>query len=272
MLSPTARRLANVSGVETRALRPTTPDGCLGDRQPVLVHDTSIENVNRFRSSPQAGADLTDQSLDRLRVSPPAESRCLGCRRVPAGAGRPVTGVIEWVVTRYVAFLRAVNVGRRRVAMATAREILSLLGLGEVSSYVNSGNLMFSATGKAADHEAVIRSAMENKLGFELTTFVRTAAQVSTLVGQRPFGALASGHTHFALLPLTKLTAREKRAVEAMSNDRDEVLVRGRDVHWLIRAKSTETTLGPKQWLDALPGNPTTARNMTMLTKLAERL
>jgi uncharacterized protein (DUF1697 family) len=183
-----------------------------------------------------------------------------------------VIGVIEWGMARYVAFLRAVNVGRRRVAMATAREVLCELGFDDVSSYGNSGNLVFSATGKAANHEARIRSALEKEFGFELTTFVRTATQVRALVEARPFGALASGHTHFALLPLTRPTATGKRTVEAMSNDRDEVRVRGRDVHWLIRAKSTETTLGPKQWLDALPGNPTTARNMTMLTKLAERL
>jgi len=156
--------------------------------------------------------------------------------------------------------------------MATARAIVSDLGMDEVSSYVNSGNLMFTATGKAADHETAIRSALEKEFGFELTTFVRTAAQVRALVEAHPFGDLAPGHTHFALLPLTRLTTQEARAVEAMSNDHDEVVVRGQDVHWLIRAKSTETTLGPKRWLDALPGNPTTARNMTMLTKLAERL
>jgi uncharacterized protein (DUF1697 family) len=180
--------------------------------------------------------------------------------------------VVEWVVARYVAFLRAVNVGRRRVAMATARQVLTDLGLDDVSSYVNSGNLLFSATGAAAAHEKAIRSALEEEFGFELTTFVRTAAQVRALVDDRPFGDIPPGHTHFALLPLTRLTDREKRTVQAMSNDRDEVVVRGRDVHWLIRAKSTETTLGPKQWLDALPDNPTTARNMTMVTKLAARL
>jgi uncharacterized protein (DUF1697 family) len=176
-------------------------------------------------------------------------------------------------VARYVAFLRAVNVGGRRVvAMATAREVLSNLGLDAVSTFANSGNILFSATGKASDHETLIRSALEREFGFELTTFVRMAAQVRALVDDRPFGELTAGHTHFALLPLTRLTAREKRAVEAMSNDRDEVLVRGRDVHWLIRAKSTETTLGPKRWLDALPRNPTTARNLTMLTRLTQRL
>jgi uncharacterized protein (DUF1697 family) len=175
-------------------------------------------------------------------------------------------------MARFVAFLRAVNVGKRTVAMGTARHALETLGLTDVSSYVNSGNLLFSAAGKASDHETAIRSRLEETFGFELTTFVRTAAQVRALVSYLPFGEIAAGHTHFALLPLTRLTAGEKRAVEALSNDHDEVVVHGRDVHWLIRSKSTETTLGPKRWKDALPDNPTTARNMTMLRKLAERL
>ena len=175
-------------------------------------------------------------------------------------------------MARYVAFLRAVNVGRRRVAMASACDVLTGLGLTEVGSYVNSGNLLFTATGRPAELEAAIRPALEHEFGFELTTFVRTAAQVRALVGARPFGDIAPGHTHFALLALTKPTAKEKAAAEAMSNARDDVLVRGRDLHWLIRAKSTETTLGPKQWLDALPGNTTTARNLTMLTRLIQRL
>ncbi|MGI8880012.1 MAG: DUF1697 domain-containing protein [Jatrophihabitans sp.] len=119
--------------------------------------------------------------------------------------------MVEWLMARFVAFLRAVNVGGRRVAMATARDVVSDLGLDEVSSYVNSGNLLFSATGKAADHEAAIRSALEKKFGFELTTFVRTSAQVRALVDAHPFGKLAAGHTHFALLPLTKLTANKRR-------------------------------------------------------------
>ena len=57
-----------------------------------------------------------------------------------------------------------------------------------------------------------------------------------------------------------------------MSNEHDEVILRGRDVHWLIRSKSTETSLGPKQWKQALPDNPTTARNVTMIERFAAKL
>jgi uncharacterized protein (DUF1697 family) len=173
---------------------------------------------------------------------------------------------------RFVAFLRAVNVGKRRVDMATARKTLESLGYADVASFVNSGNLLFTADGQPARLEKAVRAALEKEFGFEITTFVRTAAQVQALATEKPFGKLEPGHTHFVLLPLTRLTAAERRAVEAMSNERDTVVVRGRDVHWLIRDKSTETSLGPREWKQALPDNPTSARNVTMVERLAARL
>ncbi len=67
---------------------------------------------------------------------------------------------------------------------------------------------------------------------------------------------LAPGQTHCARLPLTKLTAHETRAIEAMSNDRDEVLVRRRDMHWPIRAKSAETNAWAEAVTRYLNGQP----------------
>ncbi len=156
--------------------------------------------------------------------------------------------------------------------MARARSVLDGLGYADVSSHANSGNLLFSASGKSETHERRIRAALEDEFGFELTTFVRTASQIRTLAAAEPFGRIAPSHTHFVLFPLKRMTAKQKTAVRAMSNEHDEVIIRGRDVHWLIRSRSPETTLGPKQWAAALPENPTTARNITMVTRLAELL
>jgi uncharacterized protein (DUF1697 family) len=175
-------------------------------------------------------------------------------------------------VARFVAFLRAVNVGRRRVDMATACRVLERLGYAGVSSFINSGNLLFDATGPTTTLEKRIREALEAEFGFELTTFVRTGRQVRALATDKPFGTIAAGHTHFVLLTLTPLGAAERRAVEALSNDRDEVQVVGRDVHWLIRDKSSNTSLQSKAWLRALPDNPTTARNVTMVERLVGKL
>ncbi len=173
---------------------------------------------------------------------------------------------------RYVALLRAVNLGRRRVSMERSREILTGLGYADVASYVNSGNLLLTSDEPPRQVEQRVRAALEDEYGFEITTFVRTARQIRTLVAAEPFGTVAEGHTHFVLFTLTKLSAQDKQHVLALANDHDELVLQGQDVHWLIHAKSTETTLGAKQWRDALPDNPTTARNITMLRRLAERL
>jgi uncharacterized protein (DUF1697 family) len=172
---------------------------------------------------------------------------------------------------RYVAFLRAVNVGSRRVVMATARRVLEDLGFQDVASYVNSGNLLFSTVGTTEELESKIRTSLESEFGFQLTTFARTAKEVQKLVDEKPF-RLASQDTHFVLLPLKRMSANEQKAVLNMANEHDELLISGRDVHWLIHGRSTETTLGPTQWARALPGNPTTARNMKMLSRLFDRL
>lgn len=50
-------------------------------------------------------------------------------------------------MTTYVAFLRAVNVGKRRVAMAQLRDEVTALDLDDVVTYVNSGNVAFTTSG-----------------------------------------------------------------------------------------------------------------------------
>jgi uncharacterized protein (DUF1697 family) len=175
-------------------------------------------------------------------------------------------------MARYVAFLRAVNLGKRRVDMATARAVLEQLGLTEVSSFVNSGNLLFTSSGRTSTLEKRIRAALEDKFGFEVTTFVRTAEQVRSLATEKPFGSIASGHTHFVLLPLNPLTAAERSAAEGLSNEMDQVVLVGRDLHWLIRDRSVNTSLDAKTWRRALPDNPTTARNVTMVERLVGKL
>jgi hypothetical protein len=61
------------------------------------------------------------------------------------------------------------------------------------------------------------------------------------------------------------------QALEAASNDFDTLIVIGRDVHWRMRGKSTETTVTSKTW-NLVGEHRSTSRNVTMLRKLATKL
>jgi uncharacterized protein (DUF1697 family) len=170
-----------------------------------------------------------------------------------------------------VAFLRAVNVGKRRVAMADLKADLEGLGFDDVWTYINSGNAVFRSPLGRAKLEPQIEARLADSCGFEVETFVRTAAQIGDIVALRPFGEVPDGVTHMVMLLRTAPSVADKRAIEALSGDVDEVQVHGADIHWRIEGKSLDTALKPKDWKAAGAGLNTT-RNITMLTKLAAKL
>lgn len=172
-------------------------------------------------------------------------------------------------MTTRVAFLRAVNVGKRRVAMARLVEIFEAMGFENVWTYVNSGNVVFDAPGTRASLERRIGAALEAEYGFEVTTFVRTAAEIRSTLAAEPF-TVGEGDTYFVVFLGAKPSAAVTKEFEASSNDFDTVVVRGTEVHWLMHGSSMDTTLGKKQWKPL--GEFGTSRNTTMLRKLSAKI
>ena len=145
------------------------------------------------------------------------------------------------------------------------------LGHGDVWTYVNSGNIVFDATGSRATVEAAMERACEDEFGFECTTFVRTAAQLRTVLDAKPF-ALAPGDTYFVTFLKKAPSATAGTALEALSNDFDTLVVKGADVHWRMRGKSTDSTLTTRDWTKVLGELSSTSRNVTMLTRLLAKI
>ena len=170
-----------------------------------------------------------------------------------------------------IAFLRAVNLGRRRVRNDRLVEVFEQLGHRDAWTYINSGNVVFSAGGSRAALEETIGAAIERDVGFEVTTFVRSARELRDVVGRRPFEA-ASGDTYFVTFLAERPTPAQRKELEALSNDVDTLVVDGREVHWLMHGKSTDSKLVKRQWEQILGKNSSTSRNMTMLTKLRDKI
>lgn len=175
------------------------------------------------------------------------------------------------LVTTRIAFLRALNLGKRTVKMSSLVEIVEGLGYDGVWTHINSGNVVFDATGSRGDLEGALESALEAAFGFEVTTFVRTAAELRRAVAAKPF-ELAGGDTHFLTLLKSRPTPATCQALEALTNRFDTLVVDGRDVHWRMHGKSTDTKLRTKDWDDMVGRHRSTSRNMTMLKNLVGKL
>jgi len=174
-------------------------------------------------------------------------------------------------MTTRIGFLRAVNLGKRTVKMSHLVEIVGRLGYDDVWTYLNSGNVVFGVTGDRSDLEHELEAAIEGEVGFEVTTFVRTAAELRGALAFRPFHVNASD-TYFVTLLKATASPSERAALEGLSNDYDTLVVKGREVHWLMHGKSSDTTLTTRAWENIIGRHRSTSRNMTMVRKLVDKI
>ena len=91
--------------------------------------------------------------------------------------------------TRYVALLRGINVGgSNAIPMATLREAFESHGFGAVSTYIQSGNVLFETSASPASLEADIEQLLEKSLGVPLVVVVRSHRQLRAIIDKKPEG------------------------------------------------------------------------------------
>src|SRR4051812_44030952 len=163
-------------------------------------------------------------------------------------------------MTTRIAFLRAVNVGKRTVRMARLAALVEDLGHREVWTHINSGNVVFDATGSRSDLERSIEAALEADLGFEVTMFVRTAAQLRRTLAAEPF-EVGPADTYFVTFLKEALPVAKGKRLEGLSGDFDTLVVDGSEVHWLMHGRSTDTKIPTKAWEDVVGRHRSTSRN-----------
>jgi len=92
-------------------------------------------------------------------------------------------------MTRYIAFLRAINVGGRFVKMERLRDLFTALGFTNVRSVIQSGNIVFDAPTDLLrlDIGRTIEERLAAELGYDVAAMVRTLAEVEGAMALDPF-------------------------------------------------------------------------------------
>ncbi len=172
-------------------------------------------------------------------------------------------------MTQFVALLGGINVGGHRVTMERLRTEIASLGFTDVATFIASGNVIFTGPARG-DHETSIAAHLGEALGWPTPTYVRTAAEVIAATDLRPFGPTPEGYTHMVAFCRNAPDRTRSDAVTEQSNDRDRFELHGRELHWLIDGKLTDSKITLPKLVKLI--GPNTTRNITSLERLAELL
>lgn len=173
----------------------------------------------------------------------------------------------------YIAFLRAVNVGKRQVKMQRLREHLAQNGFDDVATHIQSGNVRVATSERsAAKLQSRLQSVLSEEFGFDIPVVVRTAGQLRRLVTtvdakSSPLSADARVYVGLA----NAVPARDGVTVlDAWDVERERVTVIGSDIVAWYDKPFNEVTLTNAR-VEKLVKAHVTFRDMKVIRALAQK-
>ena len=178
-------------------------------------------------------------------------------------------------LTRYVAFLRALNVGGHIVKMDRLRKCFEALRLTDVKTFIASGNVLFDSPERdTAALELRIAGYLEKQLGYEVATFVRSAAEVRRIAEATPFpasaGASGAGTSIYVGFFQKPLSPAARKSVLALGTADHEFHADPRELYWLCRISVLDSNVSWSK-LEKMLG-PATFRNANTVRRIAATL
>jgi uncharacterized protein (DUF1697 family) len=173
----------------------------------------------------------------------------------------------------HAALLRGVNVGgKNKLPMRELATIFEAAGARGVSTFIQSGNVVFrAAVGEAASIARDVEAAIGARFGFAAPIVLRTGAELAAVVADNPF--LARGELEKALhvgFLADDPPASARAALDPVRSPGDAFEVRGREVFLFLPNGVARTKL-TNAYFDAKLGTVTTVRNWATVVELARR-
>ncbi|MDY7394546.1 DUF1697 domain-containing protein [Aureibaculum sp. 2210JD6-5] len=175
-------------------------------------------------------------------------------------------------MTKYIAILRGINVGgHRKILMADLKQLLEKMGLQNVITYIQSGNVIFSSTMSEKDAEKAMKKAVHEKYGFDVPVLVRTVNYFHNLIDNNPY--LKDENVDINQLYVTFLSEiPNESAIEKLENtdfNKDKFTVIGDVVFLCFNSKLSDSKLD-NNIIEKKLNLTATTRNWKTVLKLIE--
>ena len=170
---------------------------------------------------------------------------------------------------KYVAFLRAINVGGNAIIkMSDLKQLFEAARLENVQTYLQSGNVIFESEEGVESLVKQIERQLENAAKYKIHVFVRTMRQVQLIAEKAPFTAKAEETVFVAFLD-KKPNKKTQQAVLSFKSEADDFAFKSHELYNLRHDR--ETSVFSSTFIEKILKMPTTTRNLTTITKIVEK-
>ena len=177
------------------------------------------------------------------------------------------------VMSRFIAFLRAINVGGHTVKMDQLRGLFEASRFSSVETFIASGNVVFDRkSGDATVLEKRIEKLLREVLGYEVAAFIRTDMELIGIAKYKAFPQPAIDKAYALNIAFLKdrLDEQSKQKLMGLKTDIDDFHIHEREIYWLCLKKQSESTIS-NALLEKTLGRQSTLRGAKTIKKIAAK-
>lgn len=173
---------------------------------------------------------------------------------------------------KYIALLRGINVGgHKKILMADLKSLLSSIGLNDVVTYIQSGNIVFSSLEETSNValELKIEVAIKSYYGFDVPTIVMQYSELKRIIDHYPYALEDDLKKHLITFPKAKIDSQSNAKFLGYDFTPDQFEVTSSAIYLYCNTAYHKSKMGNKFFEKQL-GVSTTTRNWQTSLKLLE--
>lgn len=174
-------------------------------------------------------------------------------------------------MTTYIALLRGINVGgHRKMKMEDLRTMFSSMEFENVSTYIQSGNIVFeTATTDIDSLETSIQKQIEAQFGYEVPVIIRTHTALKKMLHNMPFEKKEGWKRYITFLSHLP-DAQQKKLLETLSSTIEKFSIGHKEIYVQVNKQTSQKTKFSSSFIQQQLGISATNRNLRTVSKLCE--
>jgi len=169
---------------------------------------------------------------------------------------------------KYAAFLRGINVaGQKLIRMAALKAMMEELGYDQVSTYIQSGNILFESNEKTtASIEQIIKKGIKDTFTFDVPVIVLPVSRIVEILNNNPFATSGAEESkiYYTLLGSIPNNENAQRLI-SMANETDSFIVYENVVYIKVSVKYSDSKFSNNMIEKVLKVEATTRNHATLL-------
>lgn len=167
----------------------------------------------------------------------------------------------------HIALLRGINVsGQKKILMSDLRQMLESVGLREVQTYIQSGNVVFQSALNPSECEQIIFQEIKDTYGWEVPVLVRTFEALSNILNNCPFEEGKREKSYYIILH-SQPEKMDMLETQELSIPDEEFLITDECIYIHYAVGAGKAKFGTN-WFEKKLNVKATARNYNTMVKL----